>query len=92
MLAPDFGNRRRSERRRHIARCTHHTLRAGVPDKCIEPALWRCTGCGQLNCKRHRIQLEHPSICNRCTNATMMRFTERRASRRKEEPRIFAAG
>jgi hypothetical protein len=66
-------------------------LRAGVADKCIAPALWRCTGCGQLNCKRHRIELDDPSICNQCTN-TMMRFTERRASRRREEPTIFAAG
>jgi hypothetical protein len=91
MLEVDFSDRRCIERRRHIARCSHRGVRYGVSEICIEPALWRCTGCGQLNCKRHRVELDDPSICNHCTN-TMVRFTIRRAGRRKDQPPIIARG
>jgi hypothetical protein len=91
MMGDEFTDRRRTERRRHIARCSHHTVRHGVPDKCVTPALWRCTGCGQLNCRQHRVQLDDPSICNQCTS-TMVRFINRSGSRRQEQPPIFARG
>jgi len=89
MLGDEYTERRGTERRRHIARCSHRTVRQGISDKCATPALWRCTGCGQLNCQQHRVQLDDPSICNYCTS-TMVRFTPRRISRRKEQPPIFA--
>jgi hypothetical protein len=91
MMGSEFTERRRIERRRHIARCSHRALRHGVPDKCVAPALWRCAGCGQLNCRQHRVQLDDPTICNQC-RSTMVRFTTRRNSRRQGPPPIFARG
>jgi formylmethanofuran dehydrogenase subunit E len=91
MLDVEFMERRSTERRRHIARCSHRSIRRGVSEKCVTPALWRCTGCGQLNCQRHRVELDDPSLCNHCTS-TMVRFVSRRISRRREEPPIFARG
>jgi predicted Zn-ribbon and HTH transcriptional regulator len=91
MAEAEFTDRRRIDRRRHIARCSNRTLSHGSAVPCVTPALWRCTGCGQLNCKRHRVQLEDPSMCNHC-KSTMVLFRVRRISRRKDQPQIFARG
>jgi hypothetical protein len=79
----DVPDRRQTERRRRIARCSHHGVHRGVHESCSAHARWKCTGCGRFGCPRHRIALENPELCSFCTG-TIVRFVERGTSRRKQ--------
>jgi len=82
MLETDLTDRRRMERRKHIARCSYRASSRDGHDKCIAVARWRCTGCGRFGCPRHRIRLENPELCSYCTGS-IVHFSERGTSRRK---------
>jgi hypothetical protein len=74
--------RRRTERRKQVARCSYRAFSRNAHDKCSALARWRCTGCGRFGCPRHRIRLENPELCNYCTGK-IVHFVERGTSRRK---------
>jgi hypothetical protein len=82
MLETDTTDRRRTERRKHVARCGHRIAYRDGHEKCNAAARWRCTGCGRFGCPRHRIRLENPDLCNICTGK-IVHFVDRGTSRRK---------
>jgi hypothetical protein len=83
MLQTDLTDRRRMERRKRVARCSHRTRHRDGLEQCGVLAQWRCTGCGRFGCPRHRIRLEDPELCNFCT-AKIVHLVERGTGRRRE--------
>lgn len=83
MLETEPTERRRTERRKHVAHCSHHAFSRNALERCNAPARWRCTGCGRFGCPRHRIRLENPELCNYCTGK-IVHFVQRGTSRRKD--------
>jgi hypothetical protein len=82
MLETELTERRRSERRKRVARCGQRVARSDSHERCSAVARWRCTGCGRFGCPRHRIRLENPELCNMCTGK-IVHLVERGMGRRK---------